>query len=188
MAKRRYQARPTESEGEVIEHVAELRQHSELIEEIKQTADRLAEDGTTRGDLKILSRALRELRYAFKVFTPYRRNRKVTVFGSARTKPEADEWKQAELFGPPPQLCRPTRAGELEGFGPNVGGFWAGERRLHTPRVRSSSCDFFGCHNSPAHTTSVESSSPRCFKSVMSAATGWSVSAQFLLIRLGRSK
>ena len=99
MAKRRYQARPTESEGEVIEHVEELRQHSELIDEIKHTADRLAEDGATRGDLKILSRALRELRYAFKVFSPYRRNRKVTVFGSARTKPDADEWKQAELFG-----------------------------------------------------------------------------------------
>lgn len=90
---------PTESEGEVIEHDWEQRQHSELIAEIKETADKLSADGATRGDLKILSRALRELRYAFKVFTPYRRNRKVTVFGSARTKPEAEEWKQAELFG-----------------------------------------------------------------------------------------
>ena len=90
---------PKESEGEVIEHLSELPQHSELINEIKETADKLGADGAARGDLKILSRALRELRYAFKVFTPYRRNRKVTVFGSARTKPEAAEWKQAELFG-----------------------------------------------------------------------------------------
>ncbi len=90
---------PRESESEVIEHLSELPQHSELIDEIKDTADKLGADGATRGDLKILSRALRELRYAFKVFTPYRRNRKVTVFGSARTKPEAAEWKQAELFG-----------------------------------------------------------------------------------------
>lgn len=90
---------PQESESEVIEHVSELRNHSELIDEIKETADKLAADGATRGDLKILSRALRELRYAFKVFTPYRRNRKVTVFGSARTEPDAAEWKQAELFG-----------------------------------------------------------------------------------------
>lgn len=90
---------PTASEMDVIEHVTELKQHSELIEEIKQTADKLGQDGATRGDLKILSRALRELRYAFKVFAPYRRNRKVTVFGSARTKPENPCWQTAETFG-----------------------------------------------------------------------------------------
>jgi uncharacterized protein (TIGR00730 family) len=90
---------PTASEMDVIEHVSELKQHTELIDEIKQTADKLAQDGATRGDLKILSRALRELRYAFKVFAPYRRNRKVTVFGSARTKPENPCWHTAETLG-----------------------------------------------------------------------------------------
>lgn len=97
--KHRHITHPKDSEGDVIEHLSELHQHSELIDEIKETADKLGADGATRGDLKILSRALRELRYAFKVFTPYRRNRKVTVFGSARTKPGSPEWKQAELFG-----------------------------------------------------------------------------------------
>lgn len=96
---RKHVSRPTASEENVIEHVSELRQGSELIDEIKQTADKLAADGATRGDLKILSRALRELRYAFKVFTPYRRRRKVTVFGSARTKPDQSDWTQAEGFG-----------------------------------------------------------------------------------------
>jgi uncharacterized protein (TIGR00730 family) len=84
---------------DVIEHVVELRQHSELIDELKQTADKLQRDGATRGDLKILSRALKELRYAFKVFAPYRRHRKVTVFGSARTLPDHPCWKAAEAFG-----------------------------------------------------------------------------------------
>jgi hypothetical protein len=84
---------------DVIEHVDELKHHAQLIDEIKQTADKLAQDGATRGDLKILSRALRELRYAFKVFAPYRRNRKVTVFGSARTKQDHPCWKTAETFG-----------------------------------------------------------------------------------------
>ncbi len=70
-----------------------------LIDEIKQTADKLARDGATRGDLKILSRALKELRYAFKVFTPYRRQRKVTVFGSARSAPEHAAYRQAIAFG-----------------------------------------------------------------------------------------
>ena len=94
-------ALPDVSESDVMptEHESVLTQHSELIDEIKETADKLARDGATRGDLKILSRALRELRYAFKVFTPYRRQRKVTVFGSARTSPDHPAYKQATLFG-----------------------------------------------------------------------------------------
>ena len=72
---------------------------SRLIEEIKQTADQLKEDGAKRGDLKILSRALKELRYAFKVFTPYRRNRKVTVFGSARCQPDDLNYQMAVEYG-----------------------------------------------------------------------------------------
>src|SRR5690242_18006007 len=82
MSKERKRALPDVSESDVMptEHDSEITHRADLIEEIKQTADKLARDQATRGDLKILSRALRELRYAFKVFTPYRRNRKVTVF------------------------------------------------------------------------------------------------------------
>ena len=57
----------------------------DLILRIRNSAQRLADDHPARGDMKILSRTLRELRYAFKVFAPYRKHRKVTVFGSART-------------------------------------------------------------------------------------------------------
>ena len=71
----------------------------DLIQRIKETADKLASDNSTRGDLKILSRTLRELRYAFKVFSPYRRRRKVTVFGSARTGREHPAYDQAMKFG-----------------------------------------------------------------------------------------
>ncbi len=74
-------------------------QRSTLIDEIKETADKLAADGATRGDLKILSRVLRELRYAFKVFTPYRRQFKVTVFGSARTARDDGAYRQSVEFG-----------------------------------------------------------------------------------------
>jgi hypothetical protein len=71
----------------------------DLIAQIKESADKLAVDHTSRGDLKIISRTLRELRYAFKVFTPYRSRRKVTVFGSARTRPEEESYRQAVAFG-----------------------------------------------------------------------------------------
>lgn len=55
-----------------------------LILQIKETADKLLRDGTSRGDVKLLNTALRELRYCFKLLAAYRHRRKVTVFGSAR--------------------------------------------------------------------------------------------------------
>ncbi len=72
---------------------------ADLIGKIKESADKLADDRTSRGDLKILSRALRELRWAFKIFSPYRGRHKVTVFGSARTQPDAPAYQQAVDFG-----------------------------------------------------------------------------------------
>lgn len=73
-------------------------EQSDLLEMMQSTIARLGKDGTTRGDLKILSRTLRELRYAFKVFQPYRRRRKVTVFGSARTPATNPSYQQAVEF------------------------------------------------------------------------------------------
>ena len=75
------------------------RRNDDLIQVIKEYADKLAADEATRGDLKILSRSLRELRYAFKVFTEYRNRRKVTVFGSARTPPDDPAYRQAVDLG-----------------------------------------------------------------------------------------
>jgi uncharacterized protein (TIGR00730 family) len=72
---------------------------ADLIAQIKESADKLAADKPSRGDLKILSRTMRELRYAFKVFSPYRSRRKVTVFGSARTRPDKPTYEQAVKFG-----------------------------------------------------------------------------------------
>lgn len=72
---------------------------ADLIAQIKESADKLAADQPSRGDLKILSRTMRELRYAFKVFSPYRSRRKVTVFGSARTRPDRAVYQQAVKFG-----------------------------------------------------------------------------------------
>ena len=71
----------------------------DLFRVMRHTVDRLEHDKTARGDLKILSRTLRELRYAFTVFRPYRRRRKVTIFGSARTKPEHPEYQAAVEVG-----------------------------------------------------------------------------------------
>jgi len=75
------------------------RNKQDLIERIRESADKLEKDGSSRGDLKLLSRTLRELRYAFKVFSPYRRQYKVTVFGSARTPATDPAYQTAVQFG-----------------------------------------------------------------------------------------
>jgi hypothetical protein len=66
--------------------------------EILVTAVRLAQDEPHRLDLKITNAALKELRYAFKVFEPYRHIPKVTIFGSARTLPDDPLYAQARLL------------------------------------------------------------------------------------------
>jgi uncharacterized protein (TIGR00730 family) len=81
------------------ESLLEVAGSEDLLEQMRHTVSRLAADGTARGDLKILSRTLRELRYAFKVFRPYRRRRKVTIFGSARTSADHPASRQAEAVG-----------------------------------------------------------------------------------------
>src|SRR2546422_7841790 len=74
-------------------------ENTDLIEDIIETALRLQDDQADRLDLKVITTALKELRYAAKVFAPYRSRRKVTVFGSARTLTSAPEYKQAVAFG-----------------------------------------------------------------------------------------
>src|SRR5438552_13481477 len=71
----------------------------QLIGQIKETADKLLRDQANRGDIKLLNTALKELRYAFKVFAPYRHRRKVTVFGSARLSLAHPACQAATEFG-----------------------------------------------------------------------------------------
>ncbi len=72
---------------------------NELIEEMIITALKMARDQTTVADLKMLNRAMKEMRWASRVFAPYRAERKISVFGSARTKQDAPEYIAAEEFG-----------------------------------------------------------------------------------------
>ena len=71
----------------------------ELIEELIATALKMASDGMGTGDLKLMNRSLKELRYAAKVFAPFRDRKKVVVFGSARTVATDPDAQLAEEFG-----------------------------------------------------------------------------------------
>ncbi len=59
-----------------------------LAEELVSEALGLIGDEPDTLDLKIATAALAEMRDAYEVFAPYRDERKVTIFGSARTKPD----------------------------------------------------------------------------------------------------
>ncbi len=67
----------------------------DLIEEMLTTIAKLGVESNDRGDLKLINMALKELRYASKIFTPYRKERKVIIFGSARSREDSDEYKMA---------------------------------------------------------------------------------------------
>jgi uncharacterized protein (TIGR00730 family) len=70
----------------------------DLVAGLLMTSLKIGRDSTGMGDLKMLHRALREMRYANKVFSPWRHVRKVSVFGSARTKPGTVEYETAVKF------------------------------------------------------------------------------------------
>jgi hypothetical protein len=73
-------------------------ENADLLAQMMVTLCRLSADEVDRGDLKILNTALRELRYAFKVFAPYASCPKVTIFGSARTREDHPQYLECLKF------------------------------------------------------------------------------------------
>ena|SRR5579884_166176 len=90
---------------DVQERIAELirlasgpSENEDLVREIIITALTLSKNHATRGDLKIIHTALKEMRYAFKLYAPYKDRRKISVFGSARTRSTEPIYAYAEEF------------------------------------------------------------------------------------------
>src|ERR1019366_8885253 len=74
--------------------------HNEAeVADIIENALKILKDVKDTGDVRVIQTALRELRYAFRIFAPYANKRKVTIFGSARTHPTKAEYMQAAEFG-----------------------------------------------------------------------------------------
>ncbi len=65
----------------------------DLVEEMLTTIIKLGLENNDRSDLKLINMVLKELRYASKIFIPYRKERKVVIFGSARTRQDTDEYR-----------------------------------------------------------------------------------------------
>jgi uncharacterized protein (TIGR00730 family) len=73
--------------------------NQENVADIIESALKLLKDVEDTGDVRVIQTAIRELRYAFKLFAPYADSRKVTIFGSARTQPTRVEYQQGVEFG-----------------------------------------------------------------------------------------
>ena len=68
------------------------------VREIMHTAVKLVQDEADLGEVKLLSRSIKEMRYALKVFREYRDVRKVSIFGSARTVEGHPDYQAAVDF------------------------------------------------------------------------------------------
>jgi uncharacterized protein (TIGR00730 family) len=100
-SERRYQLQ-TEKANRLIEELIDTLQIPDASRsyyaQLLTTVLKMFEDGAELGDVKIVNTALKELRYALKIFLPYRHYPKVTVFGSARTPPDSPISVQARDF------------------------------------------------------------------------------------------
>ena len=87
--------------------------NQDLYQEMMLTLTRMANDEAGRGDVKLMHKAIQELRYGFKVFAPYRQTRKMAIFGSSRTAEDDPDYIAASEFArkmailPASQAARP---------------------------------------------------------------------------------
>jgi len=73
-------------------------ENNPLIEELIITSLRIGKDCLLEADLKLFNRALKEMRASSRVFNPYAHERKISIFGSARTEPGKPEYEAAKTF------------------------------------------------------------------------------------------
>ncbi|THJ25015.1 MAG: LOG family protein [Nitrospira sp. CG24E] len=97
-------ARPLPSNEEVLNRVRLLLDSPEddlqasIMKELLAGTLRLHDSHLDILDLKIVNRAVKELRHAFRVFYDYRDRRKISIFGSARTAPDDPNYRMAFQF------------------------------------------------------------------------------------------
>lgn len=78
---------------------AKLDNDEDLVFEVVVSALRLGLEDVGRADLKLVNAALKELRYSFQVFAPYRDVPKCTIFGSARITSGDPAYESAKQLG-----------------------------------------------------------------------------------------
>lgn len=70
----------------------------ELITQMIQTNLRLAQENHDLGQLKLIARSMKEMRYAYRIFNKYKDKQCVSIFGSARTPENHPDYIAAQNF------------------------------------------------------------------------------------------
>jgi uncharacterized protein (TIGR00730 family) len=83
---------------ELIQHVGDVRR-PRIVREMILAALKAGQEDDGGVDLKMMTTSLKEMRYTAKVFGEYECYKKVTVFGSARTRPEEKVYVMARQLG-----------------------------------------------------------------------------------------
>lgn len=105
-----------------------------IMTDIFRSALKLTEDSPGTLNLKISSSVLKELRYSFRKFAPYKNHPKITIFGSARVPAEKPLYRMAKGFaaeavkrnfmiitgGGPGIMAAGNEGAEKYGFGLNI--------------------------------------------------------------------
>jgi uncharacterized protein (TIGR00730 family) len=71
---------------------------SELISQMIQNSLKMVQEGQDLGQLKLMSRSLKEMRYAYRTFNKYKEAHCVSIFGSARTPETHPDYIAAAKF------------------------------------------------------------------------------------------
>jgi hypothetical protein len=106
-----------------------------LTRELVTSAIRLVGQRASRDEMKMVNAALKEFAYSFRVFKPYKTQRKVSIFGSARIQPGEESYIAARDFarliadrgwmvitgaGPGIMAAGHEGAGAQQSFGANI--------------------------------------------------------------------
>jgi len=85
---------------EILQLVAKWKipEFSDDFAEMIASLHKLSQQDPTSSDMVLFKRSMAELRYAQRIFAPYRHIPKICVFGSARTRPPAPSYACATEF------------------------------------------------------------------------------------------
>ncbi len=72
--------------------------HPGIIREMIISALKAGQESDYPADLKLMRTTMKEMRYTNKIFGPYRQRKKVTIFGSARTRPDEPIYQKCVEF------------------------------------------------------------------------------------------
>ena len=71
---------------------------SDLVRQMFTTIAKIALESSDTGEIKLINSNIKELRYAFQIFSVYRKTRKVVIFGSSRISENEIEYQMTEEF------------------------------------------------------------------------------------------